>query len=94
MIIPQSATCIASHISIPELSSFCENIAKIAFDALRNFTSRRAKLVQTSAATDEGKPAGGFFTRLLTFGAQAYGKYRLRSGTGFALDVGDYFPLS
>jgi hypothetical protein len=31
---------------------------------------------------------------LLTSGAQAYGKYRLRSGTGFALDAGDYFPLS
>ena len=31
---------------------------------------------------------------LLTSGAQAYGKYRLRSGTGFSLDVVDYFPLS
>jgi hypothetical protein len=37
---------------------------------------------------------GGFLANLLTSGAQAYGKYRLRSGTGFALDAGDYFPLS
>jgi hypothetical protein len=36
----------------------------------------------------------GFFTTLLIFGAQAYGKHRLRSATRFALDVGDYLSLS